>query len=586
MKLFLAAVILINSIPIAAPARTQTRPVRVASALILLPQESPSPTPTPSPTPDAELEAAQRETKLAEEKKKKEVAEKEEAEARAAKLKATVQPFGAPNNISIPTGSVTTDQSGWAESHMLAQEAARLITQRLTGFLCGQPKYVAGVGAPIKTVVIYNASDIAGLELYDSIIFQMEGLNREFAQKHKETEALLIDTNPTRALAVSDAGVESDPALAAAFAIPGIATGLVKSVAELINLFRTDTKFENQTIAVTEDMVVSYLADQLSGDSQEKQCADGFYIYYPLYMPPLPPRGVDGHDDCPAGAQKLEVALSALGASLSTARDDVRAIEGRIELLTKLGANADERKKNDAAQKEKQEQLAKPKLGKDEKEKLTKEINELGDKNVELNKKFKALVTDFLKSVMGKNPTDEQVASAGKIANDNVPKYAGWIKKLNELKSRTEQLIAATEQVTTKLNTPDEANKLTPLARLRRAERLHCILETNDTYTLRVAVTANGTTKIKKNLFVDAKVRHAAGATLVYQLFDKFGRVAKGSTLQCYIDYQSSEDVRMVVSGEKTATCRSSTPNPNPHKPDAKPDPKGGNGKTGGSGAQ
>jgi len=69
---------------------------------------------------------------------------------------------------------------------------------------------------------------------------------------------------------------------------------------------------------------------------------------------------------------------------------------------------------------------------------------------------------------------------------------------------------------------------------------------------LRVAVSANGTTKIKKDLFIDAKVRHTAGADLVYQLFDNEGRVVMADTLQFYYDYKSASQVRDEVAGQAT----------------------------------
>jgi len=89
----------------------------------------------------------------------------------------------------------------------------------------------------------------------------------------------------------------------------------------------------------------------------------------------------------------------------------------------------------------------------------------------------------------------------------------------------------------------------TALAQLIRAERRHGILETDGAYTLLVDVKANGTTKVKKNLFVDAKVRRSAGADLTYQLIEGGGVIAQGQELKRYIERQSARDVQKTVSG-------------------------------------
>jgi hypothetical protein len=119
-----------------------------------------------------------------------------------------------------------------------------------------------------------------------------------------------------------------------------------------------------------------------------------------------------------------------------------------------------------------------------------------------------------------------------------------WLTKLNKLKTVTQALVDATDQITSKLNTPDDATKLTAMAQLLKAERLATLMNNANTFTLRASVTANGTTKIKKNLFVDSRVRHTAGADLSYQLFDKDGKLVGGNVTHCYFDYRSAEDVR------------------------------------------
>jgi len=145
-------------------------------------------------------------------------------------------------------------------------------------------------------------------------------------------------------------------------------------------------------------------------------------------------------------------------------------------------------------------------------------------------------------------------------------KFKDWIEKLTDLRAKTQALVTATDIISAKLNTPDDTTKLTALAQLIRAERLHTILSDKGSYTLHVEVKANGTTKVKKNLFVDAKVRHSAGADLTYQLIEGGGVIAQAQQLKCYIEYQSAHDVQEMVSGTDDAkvSCKFQTNTPSP----------------------
>jgi hypothetical protein len=123
-------------------------------------------------------------------------------------------------------------------------------------------------------------------------------------------------------------------------------------------------------------------------------------------------------------------------------------------------------------------------------------------------------------------------------------KFKVWLKDLKQFRAQTQLLIDTANQITTKLDTQDEATRMTALAQLLKAEQLATVLSDVKTFTLRVSVAANGTTKIKKNIFVDAKVRHSAGANLVYQLFNHNGEVVLGDAMQFYFDYKSATEIR------------------------------------------
>lgn len=567
MRLLLVITLLISPLPTKTYGRTVTpaRPVVESSAPV------PDQTPTPTPTPDPVLEQAKREAAIADELKKKAVADKERAEAEAERLKALALPFGTPSNVQVPTGSVTTDAAGWVESQMLAQEAARQITARLTRTLCNGNFMPGGIAltpvstpapstlpqpAPtptparptdsINTLVIYNNTDLAGVELYNTVAGQLDKLNQEFRGANQKARDLLAATDPNVAPTAAVTGARTS-ALAPVLAAPGIATGLIKSVAELINLFRTDTRFENKTVQISEDMVVSHVVHQLTNGGAGGRCPGSIKVYYPALYPPLL---VNSSASSPLVALLNEVEREKNEAALLVER-----IDNRIKELNQLRAKLEDLEKKGKAKGAKAAEL-KAKEAKEpevcggrrrrnspECKKLIAEIEALRKEVIELEKAIAELDAALKPNI-----------KANAAATNN---FEGWPEKLAEQKSRMQALINSTDLLSSRLNTPDANTKLTALAQLLRAEKLNQILADPQTFTLRVAVNANGTTKIKKNLFVDAKVRHSAGANLVYQLFNRDGALAQGDVMQCYIDYRSAQDVFDVVSGADTVECRS-----------------------------
>lgn len=528
MRRFLVLLLFISILP--HPSLGRTRPAPPSSAVAPIAADEPTPSPSPTPTPDVELEEKKRAAALAEEETKRLVAEQEAAEARRAKLKAETEPLGDTTKVTVPSGSVQTDEGGFVEVEMLSQEAAREIAGRVMKSLCDQtfpgrakdknnrefpdPLWVPTfTPQKINTLIIYDSSEVAALELYSSMLKQLKNFETEFRVKHKQTDELLKETSPEPPQAPS-----ADSVLAA-IAAPGIATGLIKSVAELINLFRTDTEFKNKKVTIPEDMVVSYLISKINTGAG---CTTKPALYYPHFYPP-------NLESDQSDSALLKV-LETIGERKGDAAEDVKKITKRIADINTL--------------------VAKLKLTRELPGQINEKIEERkkckGEKCAELDKTIKALNESLAEA---KKKINELTNDGGvyftKIFDSK--KHEDWLLKLERLKSLTQFLIDSADQVTVKLNTPDDATKLTAMAQLLRAERLREILRDPMAFTLRIAITANGTTKIKKNLFVDAKVRHTAGANLVYQLFDHNGRVRMGDALQFYFDYMSAGDVKNKV---------------------------------------
>lgn len=396
---------------------------------------------TNTTTKDPELVAAEREAALAK-------ARKEKAEAELATTKAQLTPLTDQSKITSPSGDVTstTDQAGFVETQMLAQEAAREIAGQLKTRL---------IKAKVKTLIIYNNIEIASLSALAAVLEQLEQLAREFDEQEANTDQVLADAT----LIMEESAAAVPPAFAelvsSLILVPSIATGVVKSVAELVNLFRTTTEFKRQAVTVTEDMIVSYLVNKFGEDVT---------VYYPAFFPPnvIDTSGTPG-----------------FAAALKKLDENRLAAQSRIAELESMATN--------------------------------------------------------LTTKMSTTPSGSQ------------EKFKSAINAINEVKSKLQVLNTVVEQLTASLQTPDVTTKEKPISQLIRAERLASIMKGEGAFTLRLAVTANGTTMIRKNLFTSAGVQHSAGVSLVYQLFDLTGRVVNADALQYYFEFKSADEVRALI---------------------------------------
>lgn len=540
---------------------------------------NPQATPTPTPTPDAVLDEAKRQTSLDQERQKQAEARKAEADAKNALLKEQVQPLGA-TTVTVPSGNVTTDQAGFVEVQMLAQEAANQISLTLENSLCGKkflvtpnrPGEANGQPSPtptlLTTLVIYNNSDLVALSLYRPMMDQLGKFESDFNTRDCEANLLLAATDPAppatplpRPISCPSPHGEVGP-LDAAFAIPSAATSVISSVAQLVNLFRTDTSFQNKTVTISDDMVVSYVVEHFNADSN---CSSKPAIFYPALYPPQLFRT--------AKSDLLEE-LARVSALRTAAATNAKNVDDRVTLINTISGNIDKLTSEQKSQADKVKQaLQDPECKTDICKQITKDIKGQLDKLKQALKdpkcktdKCKQLVKDIgdLQTQIDTDTTtiNKQTGGDPKGFQKN---YKDWLAQLNRIRPLIQSLIDSADKITASLNTPDSSNK-TALASLLASERLKTILEQPTSFTLRASMTANGTTKIKKNIFVDAKVRHSAGADLVYQLFDLNGSVVLGGVMHCYFDYQSAQRIRSAVGGSPIS-CVSSAEPPKSGKP-------------------
>lgn len=132
------------------------------------------------------------------------------------------------------------------ESHFIAykalSEVAKYMGSKVTGF---------------TTLVVYNDRDVSGLQHYATVIAQLENLQKYYA-------SLLKTPDPT---------IES---VAGTLLAPELATTMLKSVADVLAMFRTNTDIKGVSITIEEAAFISQLKQHLTGVT----------LVYPALYPP------------------------------------------------------------------------------------------------------------------------------------------------------------------------------------------------------------------------------------------------------------------------------------------------------------
>lgn len=445
--------------------------------------------------PDPAVKAAQDAAALAKAQAEKAKAEKEIAESQRDKMKAELMPVAPSDKTTAPNGDVTTDSAGFIETQILGQEASRKIATLLAADL--------KVHAKLKTLVIYNAADIAVLTSYGVALQELKEFVREFEAKHQNAEEYIKAAKDV--LNEPDFEPPAEAAadfLMAAIAAPAIATGVVKSVAELVNLFRPATDIKNKTLSGSDDLVLSYLVKKLCRPQPPGNINAA--VYSPALFPPLLLNSAE--------ETELVETLKAIWEGRFTAREDLKKTDSITAQIFAASSEAQSTlDKNNKAITGREDELGKLAPNDSKRPELEAVLQELRDEK--------------------------------RILEKRINKFAKTASDLSELKSALQFVTSSAEHLLGGLETPDAATKQTPLSKLLAAAHLQKILNDVETFTIRFTVSANGTTKIKKNFFWNASVRHSASASLAYQLFDRTGRIVRANAFQWYFDWQSSEEI-------------------------------------------
>jgi cell fate (sporulation/competence/biofilm development) regulator YlbF (YheA/YmcA/DUF963 family) len=476
-----------------------------------LPSETPTPTPeeTPSPSPpDPELERLKREAALAEARKVIAQAEKDEAEARLEAAKARLG-IGAATPAATPaSGNITGDVTNFIETQLLAETGARMAGMSLFQQMClindkGQalspsPAPVPALqDEPMKILIINSATDKAAIGKYRTILGQLQFLHDHYGE-------LIKQSAEERKEAEKEFAAASLPLLVPA------ATSMVKNVAELVNLFRTETEFKNQTVAINTRLIVTHLANHLL-TKKSSQCR-----VEAIYQPGVYPLSISA--DAKNG--NLLLAYKQLLDDMINGDKEVNANNEKVTELRKDIATIDERiaelRKQIADYKKQQEDAEKAKTTKSKKKKKKKG---------------------------GDEPPPEETFDV-QAAEQEIDELNGKIARLQRAATSLQEFKASIADLIKLLTAVDDTTKQPVLNDLVGAGRLSDILSKDGAYALDLVVRASGTNRTRHNMFFNDKIDHSAGVSLDANLYDKDDRLVFGRLEDFYIEFTGSKDIR------------------------------------------
>ena len=522
------------------------------------PTPSPSPAETPKPTPDPELERLKREQAIADAEKAKSLAQKEAAEARKAAaeadketveanlaaLKARLGIGVATPTATPPSGNITGDGANkFIETQLLAEMSARKASQLMAKNLC-ESKAPALQANAIKTLVIHSPADKLATDSYQAILIQL----RFFADEYDRLigEAVNAQHLPEAAPTPAAGGpANREGAEAALGALPLIipaATQAVKSFADLVNMFRTETEFKDQQVAVDTRMITTFLADELFKKKAAPCTLEA--IYNPaVYSLSIQDAAADGpimdaygtvveaisRGDATVNENKLKVA------------ELTKAIEAKVAEIAKLKKEIEENTKKSGTKPPTNtaNQHAAPPSAQSATEK----------KPGSASKKPKKQATKEKPNSAPNKPDEPEFDLPGaktKLSQaeaDNIY-LERKIQRINQTTANLEAFRASLADALKLMTGVNEAKNETVLAGLLRAERLRQILADKNTYALDIGVKASGTNRFTRTAFFNTKVAHSGGVTISLNLFNNLDQMVFGRQEGYYIEFSRSKDIR------------------------------------------
>jgi hypothetical protein len=183
-------------------------------------------------------------------------------EIAASKREAAASAFPE-SEVKALEGNMTLDDNVQIEANIMAMRAMTNIAKQISDQIKTGNK-------DLKKIIIYNQQDANSLLAYKVFMTQLTLLVLQYQQE--------IEGKLEMPSGVFDRGMQglSTP-LTPGLAL-GMGTSTVKSVIDLVSLFRTDTDIKGKEITIDESALVAELANELKSNSQ-------IQVYHPLLYP-------------------------------------------------------------------------------------------------------------------------------------------------------------------------------------------------------------------------------------------------------------------------------------------------------------
>ncbi len=164
------------------------------------------------------------------------------AEANKAAIDAKREQFKGPS-ITVPKGTITTDSGTFIENRVIAHRTLRdCFAQFVEAYDAANENN--------KTLVLYHAADIKNLELLAAMQAQLQEMENGFTAAIQQAKGVLAkDPEP----------VIKIKALADPLLVGYAASGLLRTAADIVSLFKTTTAYTNFDVPVDENLITAAL---------------------------------------------------------------------------------------------------------------------------------------------------------------------------------------------------------------------------------------------------------------------------------------------------------------------------------------
>lgn len=205
-------------------------------------------------------------------KVQKEIAEynKEIATAHKGAVEAGRAAVAGPE-VTPPTGDITSsDGKVFIETCVLAQKTLK---NALTAFIEKFAQTEMAGGKPV-TFVMHHASNFSSIELYHSLLRQVDIMEEALRRVNQATEAMFHKRTEVVTERIATAPFAADPLL------PGFAiAGALRTAADIVSLFKTSTDYKIFDLTTDEAAIVAALKYAI----QEKRL--DWKVFYPAVYP-------------------------------------------------------------------------------------------------------------------------------------------------------------------------------------------------------------------------------------------------------------------------------------------------------------